>query len=477
MQHRNKLQLILAIMLLTVQLHAQTDFTNTGTLYLSGGTDILYVSGNFTNQSGASLTNNGQLRLEQTVTNHQSSMTAGTGTLYLSGTGAQVLNGSSVFVTYNLVTDNSAGITLNNDLSVSGVHTYTSGLLHSSATPNYLIYETGSSHSGTTDSRHMTGWVKKRGTTGFSFPVGDHSYLRAIAISNLSASSEFAAHYDAPTQNLYNLFNPLVKVKANEYWQLNRNSGGTAQVTLNWDHAKVSMDQVFLTDIRAALYTGGYWTSQGGTGSGNTATTGSVTSNAMNSFGSITLAYTGFPIPLKLVSFTGWRSAGTSYLHWVSDNEQDVSHFEVQKSMDGTRFVNIGQVPARNSGNRELYQYHELASLTGTAFYRLKSVDNDGSFSYSRIISVAENPADAAPFLVLNPVQSAITVLAQSAPAGTYAYQLRNVAGQVLQQGTLQVQPNGGSLIRLPPGLSQGIYNLEIRKEQLRFSQQLLIRP
>ncbi|MBK8495520.1 MAG: hypothetical protein IPL50_11185 [Chitinophagaceae bacterium] len=66
-------------------------------------------------------------------------MQAGTGTLYLNGTAAQIVSGSQVFKTYGLITNNAAGIILNNNLSAAGVHTFTAGLITTSATPNYMI--------------------------------------------------------------------------------------------------------------------------------------------------------------------------------------------------------------------------------------------------------------------------------------------------------------------------------------------------
>src|SRR6185295_4437008 len=105
-------------------LQAQTDLQNTGTLYISGSSDILYITGAFTNANTGALTNNGVLYVRQGLTNNQASMATGTGTLHLNGTSAQTVGGSQVFKTFNLNTNNSAGITLNNNLDVNGVHTF-----------------------------------------------------------------------------------------------------------------------------------------------------------------------------------------------------------------------------------------------------------------------------------------------------------------------------------------------------------------
>lgn len=66
------------------------------------------------------------------MANHQWPLVPGL--LYLNGTSAQAVGGTQTFETYNLNTDNTAGITLNNNLSVNGVHTFANGLIATSAT-------------------------------------------------------------------------------------------------------------------------------------------------------------------------------------------------------------------------------------------------------------------------------------------------------------------------------------------------------
>jgi hypothetical protein len=469
---------ILAIQLLLVlfcgSLHAQQAFTNNGNIQIHTGASLSGL-GNFTNTSSAVLVNNGSFYAKGNITNDQSAMSSGTGTLYLDGNIAQTVNGAQTFKTYHLTTNNSTGITLNNNLSVSGLHTFTSGLIHSSSTPNYLVYEAGSSYTGNNDSRHVNGWVKKIGTTNFVFPVGNATYERVVAISNLSASAEINCKYNTPTNNTINLFSPLAMVKANEYWQMDKISGGTAQVTLNWDHSKVAMDNVLIIDMLSSQYSGGNWTSTGGTASGNVTTTGTITSNALSSFGPLTFGYTSFPVPLKLLSFTAVRAVGTSFLKWVTENEQNVDHFDVQRSYDGNSFTTIGQVAARNSGSREVYDFEDHSSLNGIAYYRIKSVDIDGRLSYSKIAAVSESDLRSTSFVVLNPARNVITILNKTGEAGSFNYFLYNGAGQLILKGNTNMGINGGAALPLPANISAGIYMLDLSNGKIQFRQKILI--
>ena len=464
---KSKIIYTLVALLYCFTVFAQTDLTNTGTLKLTGNTDTLYITGTFTNSSSASLTNNGHLYVKQNLSNDQASMTVGTGKLYLNGSSTQTVSGSQIFKTYDFVSNNSAGITLNNDLSISGTHTFSAGLITTSATPNYLVYEAGSSYIGDGDSKHVNGWVKKYGSTDFIFPVGDATYERTIALINLSLSSEFNCKYITPTPNIYSLQGPVVSVDPNEYWDIKKVSGGTAQVTLNWNNAKVHFPNWLVSDIRAAFYTGGLWTDAGGggTASGTTLTTGTVTSSSQSTFTPFTFGSTSFPLPIKLISFTAEKRTGFVLVKWSTENEQNVNHYEVERSSDAAHFSSIGSKNAFNLPYLQQYEFEDHTPLSRITYYRLKSIDNDGKYSYSRIVAISDLSMNGnGEMLVLNPAHNAITIINKTVQSGDFNYRLLNMAGQTVQKGILNMQAGSIAVLSLNSITPVGTYMLEIRK-------------
>ena len=463
------LRSFLIIPLLYSVAHAQVNVTNTGTLKVSSGTDTLYINGAFTNNSGSALTNNGQFYIKGNLTNDQSSMTVGTGTLYLNGSSTQTVGGSQIFKTYNFVSNNSSGITLNNDLSVTNQHKFTAGLITTSATPNYMVYEAGSSYLGDGDSKHINGWVKKYGNTDFTFPVGDATYERAAGLVSLSLSSEFNCKYNTPTQNIYNLQGPIVSVDPNEYWDINRVSGGTAQVALNWNNAKVHFPNWVVTDIRVVDYSGGVWTDAGGAGTatGTATTTGAVTSNSKSSFSPFTFGSSSFPLPVKLVSFNAEKRTGYVLVKWTTENEINANRYEVERSSDASHFSVIGVKNALNLPYTQQYEMVDNNQFTGIVYYRLKSIDNDGKYSYSKIIAVADYSITGnGEIIPLNPAHNNITILNKTTQSGDFNYQLLNISGQILQKGTMSMQANGIAVLPVAASIPIGTYMLEIRKGQ-----------
>lgn len=449
-------------------LSAQVTVQNNGIATVSG-TGLLYINGSLINASGAALTNNGSLYVKQDITNNQSGMSAGTGTLILNGAATQTIAGTQTFKTYNLVTDNSAGFTLNNNLSASGVHTYTNGMITTSATPNFMVYEAGSSYSGDDDTKHVNGWVKKFGNTDFVFPVGNATYERTIALTNLTASSEFnVTHKDAPTPNRMNLFAPIVLIDTNEYWTINKISGGSANVTLNWDNNKIPVPQVLITGIRAGYYNGSFWINIGGTGTGAVATTGTVTSNSVSAFNNnFTIASTSFVLPLDIINFSGTKSGNYNRLNWTIANELNVLHYELQRSNDAVNFVTINSQPAKNNNTTVTYSYDDALLLQSRVYYRLKCVDNNGQVKYSNLVVITAQQNSAKDFYVLqNPVTNTINFFAGDLLKGKYNYTLANTAGQIVQSGEINIGVQGVYNIAIKPSLASGAYILVLRNSE-----------
>ena len=468
--------LLISCLLLNRECHAQISMYNTGTLYLTGNTDTLYVNGDFTNTSAAALTNNGRFYVRQALTNDQASMAAGTGILYLNGSSAQTVSGTQPFKTSGLVSNNSAGITLNNNLSVAGVHTFTSGIITTSATPNYLIYEAGSSYSGDADTRHVNGWVKKMGSTNFVFPVGNGTVERTTALTSLSGSSEFNVRYAASTPNSHSLQPPVWDVNENEYWIINKISGGTARVTLNWDVSKVYFPNWILSDILVSGYNGSLWTDNGGAGTatGNVATTGSVTSSSISSFNLFVLGSRSYILPLTLIDFTASRQNNYTRVAWTTEREYNVTNFVVERSDDGISFYAIAQVAGRNSGNTEQYSNLDYAPIQRTAYYRLRSIDINGRASVSKTVSVSVT-SDTQLTLMTNPAHDKVTLIAGAALTGTFSYSIMAMNGQLMQRGNLAIQNGGSYQITFNRNMTPGVYALDINNGKNSFTYKLVI--
>lgn len=470
-------RLFIHFLLLTSVLNAnaQAGLTNSGNLQVHTG-GALTVFTEVTNASTAALVNNGTVYLRNNLSNAQASMSAGTGTLHFNGSVAQVVSGTQVFKTFNLITNNAAGVSLNNNLSVAGTHTFTAGMITTSATPNYLLYEAGSSYTGSSDSRHVNGWVKKLGNTDFIFPVGTATYLRSISLTNMTAVSEFAVKHNITiTPNRYSLYNPLVFVDSSEHWTINKISGTAARVAMNWDHSKIPFPAIMLTDIRVSSYDGIFWRNIGGSATGSTLATGNVTSNSIAAFNTnFTFGSVSYVLPLQIISFTAARSNELTKLNWTISNELNVNNYELQRSDDGINFYTIYRHDPFNRNGTEFYSFNDSKSVRGTAYYRLKVNDLAAQVKYSNIVTVSAGDSNRGFYVISNPVDSDIDIYADGSLKGIYNYSIATTSGQVMQVGKLEIKNTGIYSIPLNPYYAKGAYILVLQNGSNRLQKTII---
>jgi hypothetical protein len=93
-------------------------------------------------------------------------------------------------------------------------------------------------------------------------------------------------------------------------------------------------------------------------------------------------------LPIYLSIFDGENDGAINRLFWITEQEVNSSHFEVERSNDGIIFESLGIVVTNNTNPYEFVDYN---ILSGENYYRLKMIDKDGYFEYSNIIVLNGN--------------------------------------------------------------------------------------
>lgn len=150
------------------------------------------------------------------------------------------------------------------------------------------------------------------------------------------------------------------------------------------------------------------------------------------------------PLPVELISFKGAASRNGIELTWETASEKDNSHFEVERSADGSGFEQVGKVNGHgNSTIKISYRFTDDIPLSGQNYYRLKQVDYNGQHEYSKVISVraAETGTDEMQLtLYPNPCQNGDCQLSirNTSGAKETRLELTDLAGRVLYTTTIQ---------------------------------------
>jgi PQQ-dependent dehydrogenase (s-GDH family) len=94
-------------------------------------------------------------------------------------------------------------------------------------------------------------------------------------------------------------------------------------------------------------------------------------------------------LPLNLLTFKGTLANNAALLDWETSNEQNTSHFVIERSKDGRVFEKIGTTQSAGRAERYSFTDNNAANLSASiVYYRLQMVDKDGSSSFSKVVSV-----------------------------------------------------------------------------------------
>jgi predicted outer membrane repeat protein len=138
------------------------------------------------------------------------------------------------------------------------------------------------------------------------------------------------------------------------------------------------------------------------------------------------------PLPITILSFTGILESGTAQLQWRTGVESNFNHFEVEKSVDGRVLRAQGEIAAKGNGSNYSYS---LVQQEPMAYYRLKVVDNDGRYIYSRVLGLSQR-ADGGIIVYPNPARDFINIVVPDArDLGIYTVDGKLVKIVVLREG------------------------------------------
>lgn len=117
-----------------------------------------------------------------------------------------------------------------------------------------------------------------------------------------------------------------------------------------------------------------------------------------------------FSLPVELLSFTAEKAEQSTLLNWKTTQEQNSDRFEVERSANGVTFTTIGKVTAAgNTQQLTSYSFIDNNPLNGTNYYRLKQVDVDETYTWSKIVSVNFSSVSKVT-ISPNPVPNQLTV-------------------------------------------------------------------
>ena len=174
--------------------------------------------------------------------------------------------------------------------------------------------------------------------------------------------------------------------------------------------------------------------------------------------GEVSLSYL-ISLPVTLASFTAKKQDTSVKLDWQTSSETNHQGFAIEQRLDGDHWKNIGFVDGHGSAKyTNTYAFLDQNPLPGINYYRLKQIDLDGQFEYSRIVGTRmKNEQEVKVYP--NPATGIIYI--EGASAGV---KIMDILGRQVLKGTITHQQLDVS------GLPVGIYIMKVFSENKKTS-------
>ncbi|TDN38953.1 right-handed parallel beta-helix repeat-containing protein [Hymenobacter sp. UV11] len=178
----------------------------------------------------------------------------------------------------------------------------------------------------------------------------------------------------------------------------------------------------------------------------------------------VTFTIGAYPLPVVLTVFTAQAVQNRdAILNWATASEQNSASFEIERSLDSSKFTKIGQVAAQGTSSSAIAYTFTDASIgaraQGSVYYRLRQVDLNGDAYYSPVRTVSFTKATAVALSIYpNPAANSTTLDLSSLPASaSYQVVLLDATGR---QVLVTTHTGGSSQLLDLTFLASGTYNV-----------------
>ncbi|SMD31780.1 Por secretion system C-terminal sorting domain-containing protein [Reichenbachiella faecimaris] len=393
----------------------------------SGGTLILgdydCDFGDYTFQSGSTIKVSNSLGFGANQFADADALVINNGTIFhfngsvAQTTGFGTLNGGTTSVA-KIVVDNSAGLTLDSDITITSLLTFEDGIFNAQPTaPGVMTVSSSASFSGFSSSSHIQGPVTFEAFASSKFiPIGDHDagtdYYRPVIVdpdASMTVTTAYIRSDPSAISTTFDIdgsYNPQA-ITTSGYYDITLGATGTVDIGLYFDptdDAIASSDNLVVAKYDNSA---GEWVGYESISYGADYILASVTIDDLADTYFTVASVTSSLLPVELVSFSGKYDKNDIVLGWTTASELNNDRFEIEHSENGIDFHKIGQVTGVGTSNKkQSYSYRHSYPNVPINYYMLKQVDYDGIFEYSSIITVSLNSFGNALHLLGNPIKN-----------------------------------------------------------------------
>ena len=182
-------------------------------------------------------------------------------------------------------------------------------------------------------------------------------------------------------------------------------------------------------------------------------------------------------LPVELTSFTAQLQADqTNLLQWQTTTEENNKGFEIERSANGESWETLDFIIGNGTTIEEQnYRYVDTQPIKGTNYYRLKQIDFDGQFEYSKVITVTLKSNISVSDFYPNPTNGLTRLDFEVSQSSDLIITVFNVMGQQLLIETHSMEKGISTLELNFSKLSKGSYFVKLQNGKEVQHQKLVI--
>ena len=213
------------------------------------------------------------------------------------------------------------------------------------------------------------------------FPVGTNLSYTPLTIANGNVSTH---SFNVRLSNVF-ANAPNNNSVVNREWNILGNPGGAiADLTFQWNAS--DEDPAFNRNVSYVGHHNGIaWEKVSSAAPPTGSNPYTKTATNVSSFSPFGVGSNG-ALPVTWLYFKASQCDNKACLQWSTDNELNTSTYFIERSRNGRDFENIGILPATNRSGTQVYNYQDGTIADEMYYYRIKQVDLDQRFTYSKIV-------------------------------------------------------------------------------------------
>ncbi|MEO6406012.1 MAG: endonuclease [Ferruginibacter sp.] len=144
-------------------------------------------------------------------------------------------------------------------------------------------------------------------------------------------------------------------------------------------------------------------------------------------------------VPVTIIDFKSIKSNESIVLKWYATYETNFRLYEIERSIDGINYNKIGEVAGQNLAN---YTFTDVnLPVAVVVYYRLKMIDTDGKFAYSKIVTERLNNVYNT-IIYPNPTNNSVNIRLSKAIAEQSFILVSDVTGRVVKKQQVSLNQN-----------------------------------